>query len=114
MTAEAAVVLPALVLVTVVLADVGRIAAVELSSQDAAAVGARTAARGGTDNQVRTAVLSVAPGGASVVVRRSADLVRVRVTTPARGPGPLAALLPGMHVSAEAVAAAEPVADGVP
>ncbi|WUI28536.1 hypothetical protein OG976_11145 [Mycobacterium sp. NBC_00419] len=67
---------------------------------DAAREAARLAARGDTAGADAVA-RGVAPPGAAVEFRRSGDFVEVRVSTRSR-------LLPGIVISAGALAAAEP------
>lgn len=111
-TAEAAVVLPVLVLVLALLVTGARVIAAQLACQDAARVGARTAARGEPADEVLRQTRAVAPRGAEVRVERGGDLVRVRVSARVRPLG-AAARLPGFVVTGRAVAADEP-AGGLP
>ncbi|MFW6692932.1 TadE family type IV pilus minor pilin [Streptomyces sp. MAR4 CNX-425] len=101
-TAEAAVALPALVLLALGLIWAIMAAAAQIQCVDAARAGARAAARGEPAAGVRGAALAAAPRGATVSVGRDGDLVRVRVRAAAPGPGPLSLGLGG-----EAVALAE-------
>jgi hypothetical protein len=102
-TAEAAVAVPALVLLLgMLLWGLGAVAA-QTRCGDAARAGARAAARGEPAAAVVAAARSAAPGGAEVRTDREGELYRVRVTARAPGPGPLA-----VRVAAEAVARAEP------
>lgn len=109
-TAETAVVLPALVLVLVAVLALARVAAVQSVAQDGAALGARSAARGETDAAVRIAAHRVAPADADVVVERSGGLVTVVVRVPVALPGPLGRAIGTVSVSAASVAADETVA----
>lgn len=68
---------------------------------DAAGIAARLAARG-DDAGAQAAVVALAPAGASLELSGSARIT-ARVAAP-----PMAAILPGVRVSAQAVAAAEP------
>ncbi len=110
-TAETAVVLPALMLVLATVLTVAHGAAVQMAAQDAAAMGARAAARGDLDDAVLRLARAVAPPGATVLVRRSTGLVRVRVQVAVLPRGGLLGLLGRFEVSSEAVAADE-AADG--
>ncbi|MBZ4318213.1 TadE family type IV pilus minor pilin [Streptomyces huiliensis] len=101
-TAEAALVLPALVLVGIALIWGLVAASAQLQCVDAARAGARAAARSDPGPAVVAAARSAAPAGARVALTREGDLVRVRVEARAAGPGPLAVRLDG-----EAVALAE-------
>jgi hypothetical protein len=112
-TAEAAVVLPALALFTAMLLWAVMAAAAQIQCVDAARAGARAAARSEPAAQVRAAALSAAPRGAQVAVERTGDLVRVRVTARSLGPGPLAEAL-SAGLGAEAVALAEDTVGGGP
>ncbi|WP_049577180.1 TadE family type IV pilus minor pilin [Streptomyces sp. SBT349] len=102
-TAEAAVVIPALVtLLALFLWGLGAVG-VQARCQDAARAGARAAARGEPEASVLSVALAAAPGGADVRVEREGTLHRVSVEATALGPGPLA-----VPVTGEAVAHAEP------
>ncbi len=113
-TAETAVVLPALVLVLAAVLLVVHGASVQMTAQDAAALGARAAARGESDAEVHRLAAMVAPAGATVVVSRAAGLVRVRVSAEVLPRGAAPGLLGSFGVSAEAVAADESAAGGRP
>ena len=103
-TAEAAVVIPALVvLAAVLIAGLGAGAA-QIQCVDAARAGAREAARSETPADVQRAARQAAPPGARVSVRRTGDLVTVSVSAPAPH-------LP-MTLSARAVALAEDTLGG--
>ncbi|MGK5543807.1 TadE family type IV pilus minor pilin [Streptomyces sp. URMC 127] len=99
-TAEAAMVLPALVLFGMALIWGLMAAAAQIQCVDAARAGARAAARSDPEAAAVAAARSAAPQGARIAVAREGDLVRVRVE--ARAAGPLAVRLGG-----EAVALAE-------
>ncbi|MGW1197255.1 TadE family type IV pilus minor pilin [Streptomyces sp. NPDC002536] len=101
-TAEAAVVLPTLVLFGMALLWGLMAAAAQIQCVDAARAGARSAARSDPSSAAVAAARSAAPAGARIGVERRGDLVRVRVEARAAGPGPLA-----VRVSGEAVALAE-------
>lgn len=88
-TAEAAVVIPALVLLVVMLLWGVMTAAAQIQCVDAARAGARAVARGESPAQVRAVVRSTAPHGARVETRREGDLVRVAILARTAGPGPL-------------------------
>jgi hypothetical protein len=101
-TAETAVALPVLVCFTAMLlwglmAAVGKIQCV-----DAARAGARAAARSEPPAAALDAARAAAPRGALVAIEREGDVVRVRVTAPVAGPGPLA-----LTLRADAAALAE-------
>ncbi len=109
-TAETAVLLPALSLLVVLLLWTARVAADQLGAQDAARVAARAAARGETAAEIERLARSVAPPGSRVVVTGPADLVRVRVMVDVRPVGGPLGWLPSITVTGAAVAAGEPTA----
>jgi hypothetical protein len=81
-TAEAAIVIPTLVVLAALLIWGLSAAAAQIRCVDAARAGARAAARAETPADVRRMALAAAPAGARVRVVRDGDLVRVRVTLP--------------------------------
>ncbi|MFE1286287.1 TadE family type IV pilus minor pilin [Streptomyces sp. NPDC058751] len=101
-TAEAAVVLPSLVLVGMALVWALLAASAQIRCVDAARAGARAAARQDPAESVLATARRAAPPGAKVTVGREGDLVRV--TVGARTPGPAALSL---ELKDEAVALAE-------
>ncbi|WP_329186844.1 TadE family type IV pilus minor pilin [Streptomyces sp. NBC_01428] len=101
-TAEAAVVLPSLVLVGITLVWALLAASAQIQCVDAARAGARAAARQDAPDAVVATARRAAPAGAKITVSRETDLVRV--TVDARTPGPAALSL---GVGDEAVALAE-------
>jgi hypothetical protein len=105
-TAEAAVVLPVLVLFTAMLLWGLLAATAQIRCVDAARAGARAAARSEPRAAVLAAASGAAPRGARVELRRDGDLVRVGVTARSLGPGRLARVL-SITVGAQAVALAE-------
>jgi hypothetical protein len=106
-TAELAVVLPALaVLIVFALWSVAAVTA-QLRCVDAARIAARAVARGDSTDGSLAAARAAAPAGARVVISRSGDLVEVDVALTARLPGPWSGRLPGLALSGRAVAAAE-------
>jgi hypothetical protein len=107
-TAEAAVVIPLLLAVTLGLVWLVALATTQVRVVDAAREVARSAARGESVPVAVARGRQVAPDGAQVDVSRSGDEVRVRVVADVRGPGGLFSFLPALPVSAEAVAAEEP------
>lgn len=108
-TAEIAVALPALVLVTVLALWAVAVASTHMSCVDAARAGARAAARGESLEAVRALVARSAPQGATVTVRRDVDNVQVAVSTTVHPPA--LSGLPPLAVQAHAEAQTEP---GVP
>ena len=105
-TAETAVVLPALAVVLAVLLAVMGYALDQASAVDAARTGARLAARGEPVGVVREAVLAEAPKASHVTVRVSASNVTVTVSAPPRR---LLGVVSMPSVRAEAVSLAEGV-----
>ncbi|GAC1327232.1 MAG: hypothetical protein NVSMB13_13310 [Mycobacteriales bacterium] len=106
-TAETAVVLPALVLLLCgCLWAIGCVSA-QLRCVDAAREGARAAARGESAAQVSAVTLAAAPAGAVVSVVRQGARVRVAVSAAVRPLGGLASRLPPITVAASAGAAVE-------
>ncbi|MGK5728344.1 TadE family type IV pilus minor pilin [Streptomyces sp. URMC 124] len=99
-TAEAAMVLPALILFGAALIWGLMAAAAQIQCVDAARAGARAAARSDPVGVAVASARAAAPPGSRIAVAREGDLVRVRVE--ARVAGPLALRLGG-----EAVALAE-------
>ncbi|VXC25334.1 TadE family type IV pilus minor pilin [Nocardioides sp. AX2bis] len=107
-TAEAALVLPLLVAVTVALCWLLAVGAAQVRTVDAAREAARSAARGDDPGAVRDLALRVAPDGATVDVALGAEEVVVTVTGRVAGPGGLVSWLPGATVGSQAVARVEP------
>lgn len=101
-TAEAALVIPALVLFAALLVWALMAAAAQIRCVDAARAGARAAARSEPAEVAVKAALSAAPSGARVELEREGDLWRVRVAAPAPGPRGLP-----VRLGAQAVALAE-------
>ncbi|TDC74591.1 TadE family type IV pilus minor pilin [Actinomadura sp. 7K507] len=108
-TAEIAVALPALVLITAIALWGLTAASVQLTCTDAARTGARAAARGESLTAVRELVVKAVPEGATVRVSRDEATVHVDVSAPVKPPA--AAGLPALTVHAHVAAATEP---GVP
>ncbi|MBW8701842.1 hypothetical protein MBT84_19740 [Streptomyces sp. MBT84] len=104
-TAETAVVLPALVLFAMALVWVLLAVSAQIQCVDAARAGARAAARQEPPEVVAEMVRQAAPDGARVTVNRRGELVHVLVV--AHPPGPDALRLELRH---EAVASAEDIA----
>ena len=99
-TAEAAVALPALLVVLGI--ALGAVVTVDgqLRCVDAARAGARVAARGDSDAAARTAAAQVAPRGARTAVERRGRTVRVTVTVTLRA----GRWMPGVPLRADATA----------
>ena len=111
-TAEAALVLPLLVAVTVALCWLLAVGAAQVRTVDAAREAARATARGDDPAAARDLALRVAPPGARVDVALGSTEVVVTVTGRVEGPGGLVSWLPGATVEAQAVARVEPGAAG--
>ncbi|MCX5381706.1 TadE family type IV pilus minor pilin [Streptomyces sp. NBC_00083] len=104
-TAETAVAIPALVGFALALLWALMAASAEIRCVDAARAGARAAARSEPEAVAVAAARSAAPEGATVTVRRSGELWRVRVEAATPGPTHLA-----LTLHAEAAALAEDTA----
>ncbi|MEV0491316.1 TadE family type IV pilus minor pilin [Streptomyces atratus] len=100
-TAEAAMVIPVLVLFALALLWALMAASAQIRCVDAARAGARAAARSEPEAQVLAVTRSVAPDRARVEVERAGELWRVRVAAPTPGPG---ALAPTLRADAAAMA----------
>jgi hypothetical protein len=106
-TAEAAVVVPTLVALTLGLVWLVALAVTQVRVVDAARESARALAR---DEPAQVAVAlgrRVAPAGARIDLAEADGTVRVRVVAEVRGPGGVFDFLPAVEVDAEAVSAAE-------
>lgn len=112
-TAEAALVLPVLLVVLAMAVWVLAAVGAQLRCTDAAGVAARAAARGDSPAAVVGAGQRAAPPGAVVAVSTGTDLVTVRVQAEVRPFGGVLSVLPALRVSGRAVAARED-AGGVP
>jgi len=107
-TAELAVVLPALILLTVLCVWAVTAVAVHVRCLDAARGAARGLAREEPVPAVVSAAAARAPRGATVEVRRLGhDLVAVEVTARVVLPGPWSSAGPGVTVGGRAVSATE-------
>ncbi|MEV4001923.1 TadE family type IV pilus minor pilin [Actinomadura sp. NPDC049753] len=105
-TAEIAVALPSLVLVTAIALWGVRAASVQLACTDAARSGARAAARGESLSAVRELVESGVPKEATVRLHRDEATVRVDISAPV---APATAIgLPAVIIHAHAAAETEP------
>jgi hypothetical protein len=107
-TAEAAVVIPVVILCALGLAWLVALGVTQVRALDAARETARAVARG--DDAAAGVALGrrVATPGAAITVRDEGGTVLVVVDAPMRGPGGLFAFLPAYHARASAVAAQEP------
>ncbi|QKW39890.1 pilus assembly protein [Actinomadura sp. NAK00032] len=105
-TAEIAVALPALVLITAAALWGLMAVSVQLTCTDAARTGARAAARGESLTAVRELVVKMVPAGAAVRVHRDEATVHVDVSVPVRPPAAIG--LPPLTAHAHVAAATEP------
>jgi len=101
-TAELAMALPALVVVTGLLMWAVAAVSTQVRCIDAARAAARSLARGDSEAVATASARILAPGQADVQVRRSGRTVLVKVTAAVRPPGGLAALTPALAVSGDA------------
>ncbi|GAA1134422.1 TadE family protein [Nocardioides aquiterrae] len=106
-TAELAMVLPLLVAVTLGLVWLLAVGAAQVRAVDAARETARAVARGDAVPEAVARGERVAPAGSAVTVRDDGGQVTAVVVGRVAGPGGLFGRLPGVTVSAQAVAAAE-------
>ena len=109
-TAEIAVALPALVLVSGLCIWGVVAASTKIACTDAARSAARAAARGEPLSMVRARVVRTLPTGASVQVHRDAHSTRVEIAAPVEGPA--GAGLPPLVIRVRATAVTEPGAGG--
>jgi len=106
-TAEAAMVLPVLLVVLGMAVWVLAAVSTQLRCTDAAGVAARAAARGEQIATVQHLARATAPRDAEVEVRGGAETLEVRVRARVRPMGGALAALPALEVSGRAVAARE-------
>jgi hypothetical protein len=107
-TAEAAVVIPVVVLFALGLAWLVALGATQVRALDAARETARALARGEDPGDGIELGRRVATDGARISVQDEGETLVVTVDAPVRGPGGLFAFLPTYHARATAVAAQEP------
>ena len=108
MTAEAAVVVPVLALVTVGLAWLVTLGVTHARVVDAAREAARVVARGESPATGTELARRVGPAGTRVAVTGDGDTVQVTVTAPAPAPGGIFGFLPAPQLHARAVSVREP------
>lgn len=106
-TAELAMGLPLLLAVTVALVWLLAVASAQVRVVDAARESARALARGDDEASAREISQRIAPPGARVLITGQDGQVVVETTARVSGPGGLFGLLPGVEVSARAVALRE-------
>jgi hypothetical protein len=107
-TAEAAVVMPVVLLFTIALAWLVSLGVTHVRAVDAARETARAVARGESVGAGSAVGRRVATAGSAIHVERGSRLVVVTVRSPVRGPGGLLGFLPSFDVHAQAVAVREP------
>ncbi|KLL12330.1 hypothetical protein BL254_02700 [Protofrankia sp. BMG5.30] len=106
-TAELAVAIPSLILVLLIAIWVVSAVSVQARCAEAARIGARAAARGETDEMVRTWAGRAAPQGSTISVSHAMDSVIVQVRFQARATGVLAGLAPPIEITMSSTAPAE-------
>lgn len=106
-TAEAAMVIPILLLVTVALAWLVTLGIAQVRCLDAAREGARLAARGEPSDAVTAVAERAGPAGARAAVDGAGDTVTVTVEAPIVPDVPLLDRLPAVTLSAAATSASE-------
>ena len=106
-TAEAAMVIPVLLLVTVALAWLVTLGIAQVRCVDAAREGARLAARGEPTEAVTAATERAGPDGSRAYVDAEGDTVTVRIEAAVVPDVPLLDRLPGVTLEAEASSARE-------
>ncbi|WP_322760344.1 TadE family type IV pilus minor pilin [Frankia sp. Cr2] len=106
-TAELAVAIPSLILVLLI--AIWLLSAVSLQAQcaEAARVGARAAARGETDEVVRSWSRRAAPRGAEISVNHGRNFVVVQVRLGVRATGGLADIMPSVNIMMSSTAPLE-------
>ncbi len=107
-TAEAALVLPVLVVVAVALAWLVLVGAAQVGCLDAAREAARLTARGEPPDTVDAVVSQLAPGSADWEVGEHGGVVTASVTTRVGPRLPLIGSVGQIELTADAVAAREP------
>lgn len=107
-SAEAAVVIPLLVALTIGLVWLVALAVTQVRVVDAARETARAAARGEDDAVAIAQGRRIAPQGATVRIDHADGQVVAEVAVGVEGPGGLFAFLPSVPVTSTAVAAEEP------
>ena len=106
-TAELALGIPLLVALTAGLVWMLALGAAQVRVVDASREAARAVARGDDAVAAETIARRIAPAGARVRIEVGDDQVAVTTSARVSGPGGLLAALPGVTVSAEAVALVE-------
>lgn len=107
-TAETAVALPVLVLLTVALAWLVALGVSQVKVVDAARETARAVARGDGEGAGTAIGRRIAPDGARIRVSTGSGQVVVEVSAQVRGPGGVFGFLPGFPAHARAEAVQEP------
>lgn len=110
-TAEAAVVLPLLVLMTLLALTAVAVGAARVRCLEAAGLAARLSARGDAPAVVESAVRAAAPRGVRVRLMRADGLIHAQVVLPVHV-ALLGVAVPALTVSEDAYAVAEPGTGG--
>lgn len=103
-TAEFAVVLPCITVLLAVVVGAGACGAAAVRTEEAARLGARAAARGESEAEIRSVVLGVAGPESHTVLHLDGGSARVEVTAPAPG---IIGEWSGLELSSAAVASTE-------
>ncbi|WP_322752924.1 TadE family type IV pilus minor pilin [Frankia sp. Cas3] len=106
-TAELAVAIPSLILVLLIAIWVLSAVSVQAQCAEAARVGARAAARGETDEVVRSWSRRAAPRGAEISVTHGGNFVVVQVRLGVRATGGLAGIMPAINITMSSTAPLE-------
>ena len=106
-TAELAVAIPSLVLVLVLAIWVVSAVSVQAQCAEAARVGARAAARGETDDIVRSWSRRIVPRNAETSVTHGRDVVVVQVRCGVRATGILTGVVPAIDITMSSTAPLE-------
>jgi Flp pilus assembly protein TadG len=107
-TAEAAVVLPVVVLVVMALSSALSVHGAAIRCQDAAREAARAAARSEPEAEVRALAARAAPAGSTIQISSEGDQITVTVSASVHL---LGGLLPDVSVSRHATSLKEPEVD---
>jgi hypothetical protein len=105
-TVEIAMALPALTAVVAIALWGIAAAAAQVACVDAVRAGARAAARGEPEAEVRAEIERAAPAGAQIDLRQNVDRTRIELTAVFSSPTHLG--LPGLTLHAQAEVATEP------
>jgi hypothetical protein len=107
-TAETAVALPVLILMTAALAWVVSLGVTQVRAVDAARETARALARGEDEGVSKQLGQRIAPDGARIRITDDDGEITVEISAPVTGPGGIFGFLPNFTARSTAVAQAEP------